>query len=337
VLVDPKEDEVEGMWAFVPIKGKWNIWQRRDDRMTLWTAWGDRPIQQLFLDADETKIWDALDGQKRLIELRHHHDNDKLLALVRRLVHHDVQALKMSMMPWSIYAKRPSMAPAYLGSTMPYPSWTPGTPVPAAPALDTYHQIDITDADPQFDHQETTLSHLLRVPHPVLASPAGSGARRTYGQALADVLLARGQVPDGAVRVLEIGAGLGYVANDVIERLRAAGRQVSYTIIELSPALAAAQQGRVGAAATWIAGSVLDVALDGPFDLILSNEMAGDLPARQASRSDVGLAAEGGTADRGKLRELSAAAADLGVVVDDAPEPFYLQTGAIDMIAPVWM
>ena len=174
VLVDPKEDEVEGMWAFVPVKGKWNVWQRRGDRLTLWTAWGDRPVQQLFLDEDETRIWDAIDGQKRLIELRHHHDNAKMLDLVRRLVHHDVQALKMSMMPWSVYAKRPAMAPAYLTSTMPYPSWQPGTPVPEAPALDAYHQFEIGDAHEQFDHQETTLSHLLRVPHPVLASAASA-------------------------------------------------------------------------------------------------------------------------------------------------------------------
>ena len=80
---------------------------------------------------------------------------------------------------------------------------------------------------------------------------------------------------------------------------------------------------------------MLDVALDGPFDLVLSNEMAGDLPARQLSRIEVGLAAEGGTVDRAQLRAISAAAADLGVVVDDAPEPFYLQTGAIDMIARI--
>jgi hypothetical protein len=149
VLVDPKEDEVAGMWAYVPIKGKWNVWQRRpaserpadasgtpggaasdgaprggrpgsaagderpehDDRLVLWTAWGDRPVQQLFLDPDETKIWDAFDGQKRLIEIRHHFDNAKLIALVRRLVHNDVQAIKLSVMPWSIYAKRPAMAP----------------------------------------------------------------------------------------------------------------------------------------------------------------------------------------------------------------------------------
>jgi hypothetical protein len=137
--------------------------------------------------------------------------------------------------------------------------------------------------------------------------------------------------------VLEIGAGLGYVAHDAIARLRDAGREVSYTIIELSPALAAAQKNRLAASAgvTWVAGDVLGVAVDGPFDLIISNEMAGDLPARQLSRTDIGLSAEGGTVDRAKLRVHSATAADLGVVLDDAPEPFYLQTGAIDMIARI--
>jgi hypothetical protein len=342
VLVDPDEDEVEGVWAFVPIKGKWNVWQRRGDRLTLWTAWGDRPIQQLFLDPDETKIWDAFDGQKRLVELRHHHDNDKLLALVRKLVHHDVQAVKLSMMPWSVYAKRPSMAPAYLASTMPYPRWQPGTPVPPIPALDAYHQYEISDADPQFEHQETTLSHLLRIPHPALAAPgdATGGPRvwRTYGQALADVLLARGAIPEGRVRILEIGAGLGYLTHDVIQRLRDRHREVSYTIIELSPVLARAQQQRLAAMAgdvTWVIGDVLSTALEGTFDVILSNEMAGDLPARQLSRTDLGLAPEGGTVDRDKLRAISRAAADLGVMLDDAPEPFYLQTGALDMIARI--
>jgi hypothetical protein len=339
VLVDPAEDEIEGVWAFVPIKGKWNVWQRRDERMTLWTAWGDRPVQQVFLDPDETRIWDALEGNKRLIELRHHHDNDKLIALVRRLVHHDVQALKMSMMPWSVYAKRPAMAPAYLASTMPFPSWQPGTPVPPAPALDAYHRQAIGDADAQFDHQETTLSHLLRFPHPVLTGGIAGGAEapRTYGQALADVLLARQAIPEGAVRVLEIGAGLGYVPRDIIARLREAGRDVSYTIVELSPPLAAAQRERLAGAAgvSWVVGDVLDVTLDGPFDLIVSNEMAGDLPARQLTRADVGLAIDGGTADRDKLRAVSPIAADLGVVIDDAPEPFYLQTGAIAMVSRI--
>jgi SAM-dependent methyltransferase len=345
VLVDPAEDEIEGMWAFVPIKGRWNVWQRRGDRLTLWTAWGDRPVQQLFLDADETRIWDALDGQKRLIELRHHHDNARLIGLVRRLVHHDVQALKLSMMPWSVYARRPAMAPAYLASTMPYPSWQPGSPVPPGPALDAYHQSGIADADAQFDHQETTLSHLLRVPHPALAAAVGNNgggrAARTYGQALIDSLLARAAIRGGEIRVLEIGAGLGYVARDAIARLRAAGREVRYTIVELSPALAAAQRERLAGVpgVSWVVGDVLDIApgaeFDGGFDLIIANEMAGDLPARELTRADLGLTADGGAVDRERLRALSPAAADLGITVDDAPEQFYLQTGAIAMIARI--
>lgn len=328
VLVEPGEDEIEGLWAFVPIKGKWNVWQRRGERLTLWTAWGDRPIQQVFLDAEETAIWDAFDGQKRLIEMRHHHDNDKMIALVRRLVHSDVQALKLSMMPWSTYAKRPALAPAYLASTMPYPAWRPGEPVPPAVELAHYHEHDIVDADAQFDHQETTLSHLFRGPHPALGG-------RTYGQAIVDALLARDAIPAGRVRVLEIGAGLGYVAKDAIARLQGAGRTVEYTIVELSPVLATAQRARLGDTARWVAGDVLAAELpDAAFDLILANEMAGDLPAVQLQRADVGLAADGtGTADPAKIAAVSPIAAQLGVPLDDAPDPFYLQTGALELVA----
>src|SRR5260221_3293405 len=145
-------------------------------------------------------MWDAFDGEKRLAELRMTHDPAKLAALVHRLTHSDVQALKLSMMPWSTYAKRPGMAPRYLASTMPYAVWKPGAPVPPPALLTDYYRFDVADADAQFDHQETTLSHLLRVPHPTLGG-------RTYGEALVDVLVARGTVADGRVRVLEIGAG----------------------------------------------------------------------------------------------------------------------------------
>ncbi len=327
VLIDPDEDEIEALWAFVPIKGKWNVWQRREDRLTLWTAWGERPVQQLFLDPEETAIWDAFAGEKRLIEMRHHHDNDKLLGLVRKLVHSDVQALKLSMMPWSMYAKRPSLAPAYLTSTMPYPRWQPNTPVPPPVPLSEYHTHTITNADDQFDHTETTLSHLLRVPHPALAN-------RTYGETLADVLVARGAIPEGRVRVLEIGAGLGYVARDVIARLRGAGRTVAYTIVELSPALAAAQKERLGGDATWIEGDALTVSVPaGAFDLVISNEMVGDLPAKQLSRLDIGLELATGTADRAKVRAISPIAEACNL--DDAPEPFYLQTGAFELVARI--
>jgi SAM-dependent methyltransferase len=337
VLVEVDEDELDMIWAFVPLKGKWNIWHRRGERLTLWTAWGERPITQILLDADETAMWDAFDGEKRLSELRPRFDDGKLAALVRRLVHSDVQALKLTMMPWSMYAKRPGMAPPYLTSTMPYRPWKVGEPVPAAPDLSQYHQTTIVDADAQFDHQETTLSHLLRVPHPALNG-------RTYGQAIVDALDQRGLLlrpsapRPGPLRVLEIGAGLGYVSRDVLARLREAGHEVSYTIVELSPALAAAQHRLIGNDATWVMGDVLAVELPTHgFDLVIANEMCGDLPARHLSRPELGLAIDGtGDVDLARLRTFGKGAelaAEHGVILTDAPEPFYLQTGAFELIA----
>jgi SAM-dependent methyltransferase len=204
--------------------------------------------------------------------------------------------------------------------------------VPGAVALTAYHREGITDAEAQFEHQETTLSHLLRDPHPALRG-------RSYGQALVDSLLERGAIPAGRVRVLEIGAGLGYVARDAIARLREAGREVAYTIVELSPALAAMQRARLGDDAAWIEGDVLAASVpEAAFDLVLANELAGDLPALQVPRADLGLGPEDGVADRAKLRALGAGAdlgADLGVAVDDAPDPAYLQTGAWALVARI--
>ena len=330
VLLEPDEKELDNVWAFVPMKGKWNIWRRHDERLTLYTAWGERPVTEVMLDPEETRMWDAIDGEIRLAELRLKHDPKKLQALVRRLTHSDVQALKLSLMPWSAFSKRPAMAPPYLTSTMPYTAWKPGTPVPPAVSLTEYHRHDITEAAAQFDHQETTLSHLLRVPHPAIA-------QRTYGEALADVLVTRDLVPEGRVRVLEIGAGLGYVAHDVIARLAAGHREVEYTILELAPTLAAAQQQRLGSTATWIEGDALTVTVpEGAYDLIISNEMVGDLPARKLSRLDLGLAVDGtGNADPELVKQVSPLAAQHGLRLDDAPEPLYLQTGAIELTARI--
>jgi len=330
VLLEPDEHELDNVWPFAVIKGKWNVWRRRGDRLTLYTAWGERPISEIMLDPEETAMWDAFDGEKRLAELRMKHDPKKLQALVRRLTHSDVQAVKLSMMPWSAYAKRPGMAPPYLASTMPYPAWKPGTPVPPAVALTDYYRDGVSEADAQFDHQETTLSHLLRVKHPALRD-------RTYGETLIDVLVARDLVPEGRVRVLEIGGGLGYVARDAIARLAAGKRTVEYTIVELSPALAAAQQKLLGASATWVMGDALAVTLpEGAFDLVLCNEMVGDLPAIQLSRVDIGLNLDGtGTADVERVRIQSPLAAETHLRLDDAPEPFYMQTGAYELVGKI--
>ncbi|MCA9674540.1 MAG: SAM-dependent methyltransferase [Myxococcales bacterium] len=342
-LIEEDDDEVSGLWPMVAIKGKWNVWRRHGDRVTLWTAWGDAPVQRIELDEAETRLWDAIDGEKRLAELRKDHDAALIQRLVPRLTHSDVQALKLCMFPMSTFAKRPQMAPAYLASTMPYPRWSPGNGAPgvATPrevSPTEYYRRDVHDADAQFDHQETTLSHLLRLPHPALAG-------RTYGQALVDALVARGAVAaaggDAPLRVLEIGGGLGFVAEAVCGALAARGHQVAYTIVELAPALAAAQRQRLaGHPVTWVEGDALAVELAaGGFDLIVANEMIGDLPALTLHRADVGLETEGGgEVDPAKVAALGRAGElveQLGLRLDDATEPFYLLTGAFELVQKV--
>lgn len=329
-LIEPDDDERAGIWPMIAIKGKWNVWRRHGDRLTIYTAWGERPIQRIELDPIDTAIWDACDGEIRLNELRAKHDAKRVAALVHRLTHASVQALKLSAFPMSMYAKRPALTPSYITSTMPYPSWTPGQPLDAPVtdvATDGYYQ-QVADAEQQFDHTETTLSHLFRVQHPALAG-------RTYGEALVGAFLDR--LPAHRVRVLEIGGGLGYVAKAVCEALIAAGREVSYTIQEISPQLAEAQRGRTaGLPVTVQVGDVLaaEHPADG-YDLILSNEMVGDLPAVQLQRTDVGLTADGGEVDPALLAGLGRPGElvrDLGISLDDAPDPFYLLTGALELM-----
>src|SRR5690606_24524699 len=161
------------------------------------------------LTAAETAIWDAMDGERRLGELRKDHDAAVITTLVPRLVHHDVQALKLSAFPMSTYKGRRGLIPPYLTSTMPYQAYDPARdPAPQGPGPEvspgTYYRHEVLDAAAQFDHQETTLSHLLRQPHPALRG-------RSYGQAMVDALLERGHLPAaGRVRAIEVGAGLGF-------------------------------------------------------------------------------------------------------------------------------
>jgi SAM-dependent methyltransferase len=336
-LVEPDDKELEGIWPMVPIKGKWNVWRRDGEKLTLWTAWGEHPVRQVELDVAETKIWDDFDGEKRLNELRAGHDRQKLENLVVRLAHSDVQAIKLCAFPLSMFAKRPQMAPRYLASTMPYRRWQRGEPIEAPVshvATDDYYRNDVDDAAAQFDHRETTLSHLFREPHPALGG-------RTYGAALVDALAKEQRLPTGKIRVLEIGGGLGYVARAACEALQARGLEVEYTIQEIAPALATAQRTRCeGLPVTVRIGDVLTADLPADsYDLIISNEMVGDLPAMQLSRAAVGLETDGtGDVDPAKLEALGRPGQlvkELGIVLDDAPEPFYLMTGAFELVSEI--
>lgn len=164
--------------------------------------------------------------------------------------------------------------PRWSSSTMPWPAVDeaalPGGKEARAPAaviapaeLARYHDA-IDDPERQFDEIETTLSHLFREPHRAL------GGQR-FGDRLAAFLVEQG-VPERSARVVEVGGGLGFLGAALRERLSPA----SYLVVDRSPALAAAQRRR-GLLSVVGDARALPVA-DGGCDLVVSNEMAGDLP-----------------------------------------------------------
>ncbi len=338
-LVESVEAEREEMWFRVPVKGRWNVWRREEDKtITLFCAWGSRPLTTHRLSAEETAVWDAIDGDTTMMKLRQEFGADAVIDLVERLVPSEVQALKLSHVPMSTYAARPQTRPPYLTSTMPYERYRPEhDPRPEGFAGEFspqhYYEQDVADADAQFDDKETTLSHLLRMPHPAIAG-------RTYGAALVDVLAERGKLPAERIRVLEIGGGLGYCARDIANALAARGLEVSYDILELSPALAAAQRARCeGLPVTVREGSVFDAAIEaGVYDLLLANEMMGDLTATELTHADIAMegTVEQQAASLGKLGEAGRLIDTYELALHDAPDPFYLNTGALQLVERAW-
>jgi SAM-dependent methyltransferase len=149
-----------------------------------------------------------------------------------------------------------------------------------------HHRQDRLSPGRRFDEVECTISHLLRHPHPALQG-------RRYGEALLQGLAARGIGP-GRNGVLEIGGGMGHIAECAWRGDAGPFTGVPWMSLDLSPRLLTAQRQRLLAARF---GNV--VAPRGPhrawrgiradamalpvrrFDgLLLANEVIADLPVQ---------------------------------------------------------
>lgn len=151
-----------------------------------------------------------------------------------------------------------------------------------------HHRLDRVPARRRFDEVECTISHLLRLPHPALKG-------RRYGEALLQGLAVRGIGP-GRTGVIEIGGGLGHIAEAAWRGDAGPFTKARWTSLDLSPALVAAQRRRVlatsepgGAHQRWsgLRADALQLPLrarsiDG---LILANEVVADLPVDQGRNS----------------------------------------------------
>jgi SAM-dependent methyltransferase len=143
------------------------------------------------------------------------------------------------------------------------------------PASETYRRDRLSPKE-RFDEVETTMSHLLRRPHPALGG-------RSYGGALHSALRDRGFLEQG--EVTEIGAGAWFVASAFLE---ASGGQLRYRLLDLSRPLLRLQRSRMGGEVESICASAerlpfRDGAVRG---LVLANEVVADLSTVPAAEPD---------------------------------------------------
>lgn len=152
---------------------------------------------------------------------------------------------------------------------------------------DHFHRSGLNEPERQFDEVETTISHAFREPHAALGG-------RSYGEAFCDWLVANGRIKSGC-RVIEIGCGLGFFANALLDTLARKYPGIydgtTYTLFDLSPELQSAQRARCARHAgklNFILGNIETHQFVGePFDLVVSNEVIADLGVATISLESV--------------------------------------------------
>ncbi len=150
--------------------------------------------------------------------------------------------------------------------------------------LSEFHLREITKREEHFDQIETTVSHLFREPSEALQG-------LTYGRLLAKHLRRVGWWTPKPRMIVEVGAGLGYVAREMANELSPAERQgIRYIFVDLTrpfveSQLSLAESGwdRVGlqANAEWLP------LRDQSVDLVIDNENLADMTPVRLSRGEV--------------------------------------------------
>lgn len=297
ILVPPVWDWRKRIESFYPVRARWHVVHECDDRRVAIVGRNiATPPRALQLSAEEAQIWGLLDGDRSILDIASEIDGrstPKSVTLravqdaISAWTHSDLQLTRLSRAPMRFYSA--SKPPAYLISAMPYARITPETPLswsdPDKTDLHDYHTDVIDDAQHQFDDVETTLAHLFRLPTPFLGG-------LTYGETFADTLIARDLITNNTRDVLEVGGGIGVFARAVLDRIQNTHadlyEQLTYTVLDLSPALHRSQTEQLHAhtRAHTRLGDALDMPIpDNSVDLLISNEVIADLPCQILRRT----------------------------------------------------
>lgn len=268
------------------VRARWAVYAEREEGV--WLAERDAfeggPWAARLLDPLEALVWRLADGRHTVAAVVRTAAarfgpavvNDALEAVLG-WTHGRAQLLKLIDGP---LADLPEPPPHFFGLVHDLPHLDLRDPAArrapdAAPGsgpvdLDRYHREAIASAHEQFELRETTLSHLLRLPSPVLGG-------RSYGEAWVHTLTALDALPQGA-RVLEVGAGTGWLARRALEHRP----DLRWHIVDLSPALLRDQRALLAEAGLRVPAIQADATTlpvaDATFDLVVANEVIADLP-----------------------------------------------------------
>jgi|GEM_PF-678281 len=350
-LVPAGVDEAAQIPELYPVKGAWVLCVRDPGGAVQLLTSRRGAVVRETPKAWERRLWDRIDGNRSVRTL--HEDLeaatprgrvpptlDDVRATLARWVHHERQFVRLSHYPMQMYRPVAFPMPPYLRSTMPYEPFDPSSP-PERPLLErrvvtatSHYRDDTRAATTRFDDDETTLSHLFREPHAGLRG-------RSWGGALFEALAALGALQPTGARILEIGGGTGALANGFLSALaarwpRRVGR-FSYTILDLSPALGRHQRGALADApvpVAFVPGDAERADLgEAAYDLVISNEMIGDLGVVRLQREEAARVLSGD-----ELPDLPAELADVlrrhpAVLAEEhLPDELFLNVGAFRLL-----
>ncbi len=345
-LLAPEIDETTHFDGLYPVWTPWSIhYAPSDAEVELGIKDRDSgAVRFQKLNALEARLWNLSCGQLTLPQIAEQlqaqlaEPQEELLARLRAKVrewtHSSRQLLKLISEPL-----QGTSLPAFARSSMPYERVPADAdlekilqPLDAVVDVRDYHKHTIADAEEQFEVEETTLSHMFRNPHPALRG-------ETYAGRFAQQLVGSGSLREDC-RFVEVGGGVGWFARRFVEGLQkhypALAESLDYTILELAPALAASQRKVAGEATGGKVVTVDGDALGMPFaddsvDLLVSNEMIGDLPTARVLKKDDGYVGADGDPDAPGPRAIR----DYGLKCADAGDDFWLNTGAYDFLKEI--
>jgi SAM-dependent methyltransferase len=342
-ILEQGKNEEDSVWKYFSYRGKWTLSYTDDNGVTsFYTGRRDGTTSETVLTGVEQRFMELADGTRNLEQTAGELGHESVLSCVKKFAHHDLQALKLCRFPFSFFRNREVMLPPYLKSAAPFDVFNPesasGQKIFSERIISpvAYYSRKITDPARQFEEIETTISHLFSEPHPALNG-------ETYGARFSRILHKRGIFGKNLIkkRILEIGGGTGYFARDFLNADLQISREnnfepeTTYVILDISSVLSEKQKETVtveGVKFEQIIGNAEEFSdMPSGFDLIICNEVISDLSVVRLKKEEI--------SSQDVFRQISEAHEPVmkyGLSLKEAPEEFFLNTGAIKFMENAW-